>query len=80
MPLNPFSRAFGREPCSATREPAEGGILMLHDIQESQASRAALVSAWRDYGPKESPRLSNLAEPPITDMSPPLPVWCAVHA
>ena len=35
-------------------EPAEGGILMLADIEESHASRVALVSAWRDYGSKVS--------------------------
>lgn len=56
LPANPFSRARGASlkdlSAAASSEPAEGGILMLHDLQESQASRAALVSAWRDYGPQ----------------------------
>ena len=51
---NPFSRAAVREAaCSAaavSAGPVEGGILMLNDIQESNASQAVLVSAWRDYG------------------------------
>ena len=42
--------SFGGSQSSACPEPVEGGILMLADIEESHASRAALVSAWRDYG------------------------------
>ena len=55
LPLNPFLGAFSRDSgvhAASATEPAEGGILMLHDLQESEASRAALVSAWRDYGPQ----------------------------
>eukprot|EP00327_Prymnesium_parvum_P051529 CAMPEP_0205902078 /NCGR_PEP_ID=MMETSP1083-20121108/28028_1 /ASSEMBLY_ACC=CAM_ASM_000430 /TAXON_ID=97485 /ORGANISM="Prymnesium parvum, Strain Texoma1" /LENGTH=413 /DNA_ID=CAMNT_0053267659 /DNA_START=1 /DNA_END=1240 /DNA_ORIENTATION=+ len=36
-------------------EPSEGGILMLSDIQEAQAARSALHSAWRDYGSQLKP-------------------------
>ena len=39
---------------------------MLHDLQESQASRAALVSAWRDYGPQVSTCVRTRA-------------WCSRH-
>lgn len=47
LPVNPFSRAA---LAANKTQSVEGGILMLHDLQESEASRAALVSAWRDYG------------------------------
>ena len=47
LPVNPFSRA---SLAAAKNQPVEGGILMLHDLQESENSRAALASAWRDYG------------------------------
>ena len=42
------SQVGGDDPI--VTEPAEGGILMLADIEESHASRVALVTAWRDYG------------------------------
>ena len=50
LPANPFARAALPAKVGSASEPAEGGILMLHDLQESHASRAALASAWRDYG------------------------------
>ena len=53
LPVNPFSRAALNAPKS---QPVEGGILMLHDLQETEASRAALVSAWRDYGSQLLPQ------------------------
>ena len=42
-------RPFG-SPAGAPSSPAEGGIMMLSDLQEEQASRATLDSALRDYG------------------------------
>ena len=68
--MNPFSSVFARGvnfQAGIASEPAEGGILMLHDLQESQATRAALVSAWRDYGPQA--RLASLSaqiKPPMS--------------
>ena len=50
-------------------EPAEGGILMLADIEESHASRVALVSAWRDYGSKVSLVPSTIISPMLLEVA-----------
>ena len=73
LPPNPFSRGLSLEPSpsASASGPSEGGILMLHDLQESQASRAALVSAWRDYGPQARARS---ARAPLPPPFPPVPV------
>ena len=69
LPANPFSRAALAANKST---PIEGGILMLHDLQESEASRAALVSAWRDYGSQVCARRAYEGRP-----APPRRAWAA---
>jgi len=50
FPLDSAARKPFGSPAGAPSSPAEGGIMMLSDLQEYQASRKTLDSALRDYG------------------------------
>lgn len=50
FPLDSAARKPFGSPAGAPSSPAEGGIMMLSDLQEAQASRETLDSAFRDYG------------------------------
>mmetsp|Transcript_10713 Transcript_10713/g.24863 ORF Transcript_10713/g.24863 Transcript_10713/m.24863 type:complete len:743 (-) Transcript_10713:102-2330(-) len=50
FPLEAAAAPSPAEGVSETAALAEGGIMMLSDLQEKHTSRATLSSAWRDYG------------------------------